>query len=55
MRVKKLMDIIITDGTKRYGFYNVPPKVAKAVTTLLKECGNDETEIVCAEGEDGIH
>ena len=49
--VKKLMDVIITDGAKRHEFYNVPPKVAKALITLLKECGNDETEIVCAEGE----
>ena len=51
MRVKKLMDIIITDGTKRYEFYNVPEKVVKAIITLLYECENDNSNICSAESE----
>lgn len=46
------MNISISNGKISHDFYNVPPKVAKAVITLLEECGNDETEIVTAESEE---
>lgn len=45
------MTIIISDGQKNHEYYDVPAKVAKAVITLLNECGNDETEIITAESE----
>lgn len=46
------MNISISNGKTSHDFYNVPPKVAKAVITLLEECGNDETEIITAESEE---
>lgn len=46
------MNISISNGKTSHDFYNVPPNVAKAVITLLEECGNDETEIITAESED---
>lgn len=46
------MNISISNGKTSHDFYNVPTKVAKAVITLLEECGNDETEIITAESED---
>lgn len=46
------MTITISNGKTNHDFYNVPTKVAKAVITLLEECGNSETEIVTAESED---
>lgn len=45
------MNISISDGKRCHDFYNVPTKVAKAVITLLEECGNEETEIITAESE----
>lgn len=46
------MNISISNGKISHDFYNVPTKVAKAVITLLEECGNDETEIITAESEE---
>ena len=45
------MKISISNGKTSHDFYDVPQKVAKAVITLLEECGNGETEIVTAESE----
>ena len=45
------MNISISNEKTSHDFYNVPSKVAKAVITLLEECGNDETEIITAESE----
>lgn len=49
--MKRVCDISISNGKIIHHFYNVPPKVAKAVITLLEECGNDENEIITAESE----
>lgn len=46
------MNISISDGKICHDFYKVPSKVAKAIITLLEECGNNETEIITAEGEE---
>lgn len=46
-----IMTIIISDGKTNHEYYNVSDKVAKAVITLLNECGNDDTVIVTAESE----
>ena len=46
------MTITISDGKISHDYYEVPNKVAKAIITLLNECGNTETEIVTAESED---
>ena len=45
------MTIVISDSKTNREYYNVPEKVAKAVITLLNECGNSETKIVTAESE----
>lgn len=45
------MTIVISDSKTNREYYNVPDKVAKAVITLLNECGNIDTEIVIAESE----
>lgn len=44
------MTITISDKDKADVFYNVPPKVANAIRTLLKEC-ECESEIISAEEE----
>ena len=46
------MNISISNGKTSHDFYNVPTKVAKAIITLLEECGNSETEIITAESEE---
>ena len=46
------MIITISDKAIKHEYYNVPNKVAKAIITLLDECGNVETEIVTAESEE---
>jgi hypothetical protein len=48
------MNISISNGKTSHDFYNVPQKVAKAVITLLEECGNAETEIITAESENEV-
>ena len=45
------MIITISDGIKSHDYYDVPNKVAKALITLLDECGNQETQIITAESE----
>lgn len=46
------MTITISDENKSHNYYEVPNKVAKALITLLEECGNSETEIIVAESEE---
>lgn len=45
------MVISISNEKTSHDYYNVPNKVAKAIITLLEECGNSETKIVTAESE----
>lgn len=44
------MTIKISDSNKIVAFYEVPKKVANAITVLLKECECD-SEIISAEEE----
>ena len=45
------MKIVVSGKKKAHEYYDVPPKIAKAVIVLLEECGNTDTEIISAEAD----
>jgi len=45
------MNVIISDGIKKYIFYNISKRLAKAIILLLNYCANGDENIVSAEEE----
>lgn len=49
---KRIMDVIISDGVKKYTFYNIPKRLAKAIILLLNYCENGDENIISAVEEE---
>ena len=46
------MNVVISDWVKKYTFYNIPKRLAKAIILVLRYCEIGDENIISAEEEE---